>query len=237
MSLFVASHVRSLHQASKGNLSLLGGSSRASRPKKPDRPLGTSLTALFESLTVSSHQSNTRKSNPTPAECATHLELLEVFLQLRLKILQSTDLDTAFGLKENRKTVYRKQVSYQYGRRKYTNKPVQLRDTTWQTRRREKWPYYLSIAVERFRVWAAKTEETLASSQAPDALALPIECLPPVDILMVWHAFLLNPQDFATHCQNEKLLHLRQVPFPWSDIVSKPLFFRVERVNHTVTAT
>lgn len=40
------------------------------------------------------------------------------------------------------------------------------------------------------------------------------------DVLMVWHAFLLNPSDYINYCQTESLTQLPRVSFPWTRIVS-----------------
>ncbi|KAG5778859.1 hypothetical protein H9Q73_007482 [Fusarium xylarioides] len=39
--------------------------------------------------------------------------------------------------------------------------------------------------------------------------------LPPVDILMIWHAFLLNPSDYLDYCRNQNWDYLPRVNFPW----------------------
>lgn len=39
---------------------------------------------------------------------------------------------------------------------------------------------------------------------------------------MVWHAFLLNPKDYATFCEKTRLKHISKIPFPWSEIVNPP---------------
>ncbi|KAG6917558.1 hypothetical protein DXG01_002027 [Tephrocybe rancida] len=49
-----------------------------------------------------------------------------------------------------------------------------------------RWVWYVSLAVERFTVWC----ESLRSADSSRPAA---EFLPPLDVLMVWHAYLLNP--------------------------------------------
>lgn len=220
MSHLLGPDVRALHDASRKALKLLESSTDAQiKVKRPANPLGSSLSTLLESLSVSSSSPD---SQPSPAECATHLELLEVFLQLRLDVLNSKALDHTFGIKEVTRTVFRKVDVSGLRSIRFEYKPVKLRDKTFQARRREKWSYYLSIAVERFIVWVEKADAELAElaeSTSLDRDGLPLRCLPPVDVLMVWHAFLLNPRDFATYCVKEELGHIRKVPFPWAHIV------------------
>lgn len=46
-----------------------------------------------------------------------------------------------------------------------------------------------------------------------------------LDVLTVWHAFLLNPGNFRRHCEVNVLPYLKHVSFPWTRIVSVFLFF------------
>lgn len=39
------------------------------------------------------------------------------------------------------------------------------------------------------------------------------------DILMVWHAFLLNPSDYKEFCTSRQLDRIQRVSFPWVVIV------------------
>ncbi|KAL2127130.1 hypothetical protein VTI74DRAFT_11271 [Chaetomium olivicolor] len=107
-------------------------------------------------------------------ECATHLQLLEVFSRLRSQTIQSSELDKAFGVKQEHKVVYRKQ--YLKGKKE----PVKLRDSKWREKRRQKWVYFLSIAVARFEAWAMKTGDVAMRNGDNWELAF----LPPLDILM-----------------------------------------------------
>lgn len=36
---------------------------------------------------------------------------------------------------------------------------------------------------------------------------------------MVWHAFLLNPDDFDFYCVKHRLERMRKAPLPWQRIV------------------
>ncbi|KAF7622718.1 hypothetical protein F9C07_11556 [Aspergillus flavus] len=168
---------------------------------------------LFQS---SSHSTST--DIPTISECAIHLELLEVFHALRDRVQQSTDLDNTFGIKPNIRTVYRKRYSSQL--RKYESYTVTVKDTQFETRRKDKWHYFLELAVGRFTRWI-RTVNMVSLSGAnsqnenePSRLGL----LPPVDVLMVWHAFLLNPDDFDFYCVKHRLERMRKAPLPWQQI-------------------
>ncbi|GMF78306.1 unnamed protein product [Aspergillus oryzae] len=106
----------------------------------------------------SSHSTST--DIPTISECAIHLELLEVFHALRDRVQQSTDLDNTFGIKPNIRTVYRKRYSSQL--RKYESYTVTVKDTQFETRRKDKWHYFLELAVGRFTRWI-RTHEAINS--------------------------------------------------------------------------
>ncbi|GBE89584.1 hypothetical protein SCP_1602470 [Sparassis crispa] len=56
-----------------------------------------------------------------------------------------------------------------------------------------RWAWFVGLAVERFQRWAAVVRhESLFTWVATD--------LPPIDVLMVWHAYLLNPGWYAEDC-------------------------------------
>ncbi|GIJ86994.1 hypothetical protein Asppvi_005893 [Aspergillus pseudoviridinutans] len=169
--------------------------------------------SLFTSLVPYENQRD-RNALPTVGQCAVHLELLEVFFALRSKIINSTQLDNTFGIKINNGIVHRKE--YDRRKRKYIYKPYKLRDNTWQARRREKWSYFLSIAVQRFKMWIRKANDTVDGSGLSENTRLPF--LPPLDVLMVWHACLLNPVDFDYYCRKNGLKGIRQLSFPWAEI-------------------
>ncbi|KAK0640824.1 hypothetical protein B0T16DRAFT_460967 [Cercophora newfieldiana] len=137
---------------------------------------------------------------PTISECAIHLELLEAFFVLREKVLRSDDIDKAMGISRNRET-----------KAGYNGDTKTLKDTTFEKRRLEKWPKFVEFAVVRFLGWHA----WLAKIPRPKDIASFQYRLPPLDVLMVWHAFLLNPLLFNKHCRKDLIYEL---PFPWERI-------------------
>ncbi|KAI0096242.1 hypothetical protein GGR51DRAFT_543907 [Nemania sp. FL0031] len=150
---------------------------------------------------------------PTLAECATHLELLQAFRHIRTQIQSSTRLDDVFGIKPETRTVYRKRRVYQGYRSSWVREEVKLGDNTFEKRREVKWPLYLKLAAARFLSWAAVVEEVFSQPSTPTHSLR----VPPIDILMVWHAFLLNPKWFRSFKQT-KFKYLSTVPFPWNQI-------------------
>jgi len=231
MSHLTASHLSDLHKGSKDEAVKLGpthyqygkkdqnalnkyprAASASKEPQIPDPKIFNGLAASADDL----------ERLPAVAECAVHLELLEAFFALRSKILKSAELDTTFGVKPENKVVYRK--TWDLIQRKYVPKEHKLQDKTFQTRRREKWPYYLTLAVGRFRMWMRRTDMAMAANGAgsgssksvAETNSSELPHLPPLgkslwpeqyrewnltltaaaDVLMVWHAFLLNPLDY-----------------------------------------
>ncbi|CAP60953.1 uncharacterized protein PODANS_2_13530 [Podospora anserina S mat+] len=133
---------------------------------------------------------------PTVAECAIHLELLETLFHLRQQILQSGDIDKTMGTTPNRQT-----------KTGYNGDTKTFKDDTLESRRQTKWPRFIEFAVVRFLDWRARLAK---EGDKGDAFTLP-----PLDVIMVWHTFLLNPLLFNKHCRTEKLY---EFPLPWQAI-------------------
>ena len=129
-------------------------------PKIPD-------PSVFEFPSAVSVNNLTRL--PVLAECAVHLELLEAFYHLRLRILSSTTLDKVLGIKPKPQKRHR--------RKRFGYEQVKIRDPTFEKRRGDKWPFYLALAAARFQIWAGAIEREFGE--------IPIECgkglqLPPI---------------------------------------------------------
>lgn len=84
------------------------------------------------------------------------------------------------------------------------------------------WRVYTIRAQERFAQWwkhlAAKYGEDSHENLALlNEAAQPIQdlVLPPIDILMIWHAYMLNPRNYLTDCIRASLSRLWCTPFPW----------------------
>ncbi|KAG5636119.1 hypothetical protein H0H81_009051 [Sphagnurus paluster] len=56
-----------------------------------------------------------------------------------------------------------------------------------------RWAWFVGLAVERFSLWCG-------SLTSGDSRKTAVEFLPPVDVLMVWHAYMLNPWWYAEDC-------------------------------------
>lgn len=108
---------------------------------------------LFKTLGIGSN--DTQRGNadlPTIGECAVHLELLEVFRNLRIQIIQSKELVRVFRLDSSRLWISKHRR---------------------ETKRTEKWHRFVSLAVERFQVWIRAAEKQLERDGNNKTLILP----------------------------------------------------------------
>jgi hypothetical protein len=139
---------------------------------------------------------------PHRSECAAHLELLETLFVLRQRILRSPALDSVMGTEPVRET--------KTGSDGVTK--TFKDDKLWE-RRQAKWPIFVEFAVVRFLEWRKKIWKAFSPSvtnEEPQDLPLP-----PLDIIMVWHALMLNPRLFMNHFQGTPL---HKTPMPWEKV-------------------
>ncbi|KAI5856841.1 hypothetical protein BZA05DRAFT_386372 [Tricharina praecox] len=99
------------------------------------------------------------------------------------------------------------------------------------------WKAVVEIAVGRFEAWwkvvgreteAAKWGERQGEGESAKCVPtdgpgrkvteLPAEMLPPVDVLIVWHSFLLNPRCYYDDCFALGMPGMLAVAFPWEAI-------------------
>ncbi|KAG7293715.1 hypothetical protein NEMBOFW57_003772 [Staphylotrichum longicolle] len=108
---------------------------------------------------------------PHRSECAAHLELLETFFALRQRILCSEALDSVMGTMPVRET-----------KTGYSGDTKTFKDPGLWQRRQAKWPIFVEFAVVRFLEWCKPFTHPV-TGEPPNDLALP-----PLDVIMVWHA-------------------------------------------------
>ncbi|KAG9504918.1 hypothetical protein J7337_004899 [Fusarium musae] len=199
----------SLHEQGKD---MVSGSSRPKNPNglpyelavKPEDVPIIPDPGIFKFTTPISvdHEPSRRRMTldlalPTLSECAAHLEFLETLFILRQKILVSTELDEAMQIKPIRET-----------KTGYQGDEKTLKDDKLWERRQAKWPRFVELATVRFLAWRDHFNKSSAREITRDNL-------PPLDVLMVWHSFLLNPRLFFNTCSREPLF---SVKFPWKHI-------------------
>ncbi|KIL93013.1 hypothetical protein FAVG1_04194 [Fusarium avenaceum] len=193
------------------------GSDMVSSPSRPNDPNGKpyEIASKVEDFPVIpnpnifnfANASNTkppRKSSsrdlalPTLAECAAHLEFLETLFILRQKVLVSKELDDVFLIQPTRET-----------KTGFQGDTKTLKDEKLWEKRQAKWPKFVGFAVVRFLAWREHFNSSMVEITRDN--------LPPLDILMVWHSFLLNPRLFFVNCSEEPLFSIK---FPWEHIHS-----------------
>ncbi|KAJ1328911.1 hypothetical protein MN608_05641 [Microdochium nivale] len=102
------------------------------------------------------------------AECATHLILLQAFLQLRVGVLCSTALDAALGIEPH------EYIAFVNPKNPIGEVP-RVRDPTFplRTLREEKWTVFLTLVVSHFMAWAhALDAEARAGKPSEDRAEL-----------------------------------------------------------------
>ena len=229
MASFIPGSIEELHAASRDYSRTYNISSR--NKDEPDIP----NPAIFAGL-------GTDASQMSMAHCAVHLELLEAFKFLRECVIKSNQLDVVFNTMPLKR--YTTSLQYNKGRylrRKKLLKPVKDHDSTFQERRKAKWLGFLDYAFLRFTSWATAMGHTrynaitgngndLANSFIPplgiSSSSLASACTEfPVDVLTVWHAFLLKPGLCMDWCKSQKIEWILRLNFPWKHVVSLQILF------------
>jgi len=160
---------------------------------------------------------------PSPEDCVAHLKLLECFYRLRQNIASTNGL---FGISCDVVEELEQNAS-----RTDTHKDKRNEIITLLAEKR--WQVYVSRAVERFSTWryslelntdcytiaqAIKTKGQILADRVDTETAKPFsfdaENLPPIDVLMVWHAYTLNPRAYLEDCLREGRMRLWHTPFP-----------------------
>ena len=177
MSHLIGYNLGALHQASQELNRKIDSSYYMSAPTVDQNPI-IPKTSTFDDLDDLHHN-----DLPTPAQCAVHLELLEVFHALRIRVLDSKSLDKAFGLGTATKKVYRRR--YVKALKKWVNEEITLRDLEWERNQDKKWTFYLGEAVQRFRVWAEEYDASLADDGRGEILMIDHSSLPPVGVYTI----------------------------------------------------
>ncbi|KIW99883.1 uncharacterized protein Z518_10811 [Rhinocladiella mackenziei CBS 650.93] len=180
-----------------------GTGQSATQPVIPNPEVFRGLTSLLTGDFQNGSPASSSASLPTVAECAVHLELLLCISTLHYTVDQSRSLDRAFTIFPRPRTV------------QWRHRTKRLKDSTFDTRRKRKWPTYLNMAVKRFLVWISAIDAKLAALDQTRRMGF---FPPPLDILMVWHAVLLNPSYYVKFCQAHDLMTVVQVGFPWKEI-------------------
>ncbi|KZF24514.1 hypothetical protein L228DRAFT_245470 [Xylona heveae TC161] len=167
-------------------------------------------------------------AKPTVDECIAHLKLLEAFYKLRETVSHT---DGLFGIYDN--------LAPQAGDEK-------LRGPALAKIAEKRWSIYVARAADRFeRWWDACVPASISGRTFPDPLAARLreeqlspvsqfekfptlgarlkyspDNLPPLDVLMVWHAYMLNPRNFFEDCVRFGKMDFWETGMPWEAVDS-----------------
>ncbi|KAG8533581.1 uncharacterized protein KY384_001321 [Bacidia gigantensis] len=166
------------------------------------------ITAAFSNLNLAS------SDFPTSDQCLAHLKFLETLYQLREDI---ETRDGLFGVKDSFNLEH---------------EGTEAHARVVSTIRQKRWAVYVSKAAQRFEKWWTHAVQpgaerlngynmtTQLSRFVYEGKALKFEAhdLPPLDVLMVWHAYLLNPRDCLEDCLRYGKLDFWRAGFPWEAV-------------------
>ncbi|KAI9653668.1 MAG: hypothetical protein M1831_005696 [Alyxoria varia] len=172
---------------------------------------------------------NQNELNPAQAIC--HLKLLHAFHTLRTRI---SSTDGLFGLRDP-----------------YSGRDLSGEDEKDKTRafiratlREKRWSVYVSRAAERFKIfWESLTRQSsdsplmlghmdrnhakgLGRGTFENSVNAPKDgrqwsTIIPLDILMVWHAYMLNPRAYLEDCLRDGMMDIWHQGFPFAAIDRK----------------
>lgn len=170
---------------------------------KPSKPSGNGNPVLKKMPWA-------RSGTPSEGDVAAYLKLAHVFRKLELSIRQYADEGKMHGIIEIAEDPETKaEFPLEYG----------------QTYGDYSWYVYLLRASERFTEWWRYLANNYAETFIPDDQVervwteklRPIEnfLLPPLDVLLVWYAFMQHPKHYLTDCIRAKNRRLWRMDFPW----------------------
>ncbi|ORY57814.1 uncharacterized protein BCR38DRAFT_354067 [Pseudomassariella vexata] len=169
------------------------------------------LNSAFASLSVP-----TLATKPTADTCLAHLKLLSAFQSLKEDVGYTDglwDIYDSHSVTENRDSV----------------EPGVDLAAILAKLREKRWAVYIARAVDRYEAWwnSFVADPLIASDMegdSPKYLGFPdinaatnwtALMLPPLDVLMVWHAHMLNPRVYLEDCMRYGLKGLWNGGMPW----------------------
>ncbi|KAI9717597.1 MAG: hypothetical protein M1828_007158 [Chrysothrix sp. TS-e1954] len=164
---------------------------------------------------------NNTSDIPTPDKTIVHLKLLHAVQSLRNQISSKEglyglkdDCILSRGLNEEMRAAFNAKVS------------------------EKRWAVFVTQALDRFTVWwdmlkrqynarplelgdihHERGKMPISIKRRPDvALSWENGVLPPLDILMVWHAFMLNPRCYLEDCLRQGMIFMWHFGMPWKEV-------------------
>lgn len=179
-------------------------------------------TAGFANLSISDAPSS---GIPSVDETIAHLKTLECFSQLRQSIAST---DGLFGIDNAAIVEIARASSLVSG---------EGADELLPRLAEKRWAVYISRAVDRFYAWISaavpdSTMPTMAEMErdgSNDRITNPSYVktamppigrsnMPPLDVLMVWHSYMLNPRAYLEDCVRLGRMALWNTKMPWNAI-------------------
>lgn len=189
-------------------------------PAYGDQELAEELPiGAIRKLDLNSTSGSLSQAVPSNDECIAHLKFLTALAQLREEISETPDL---FGLGDSLVP-------------NFSVASNNAADASGLVKIREKrWAVYVARAVDRFQHWwetlipgrggspTLRIDDCLDQRRmqivfgSANALRWRADLLPPLDVLMVLHSFMLNPRDFLEDCLRYNMMPLWRAGFPWN---------------------
>ena len=89
----------------------------------------------------------------------------------------------------------------------------------------ERWDLLIRLAITRFTAWWMNIDQVFHHATAytnfagyKSVVQLTKDYLPPLDVLMVWYAFMLDDEHYASACRDREMPKLLELCFPWPAI-------------------
>ncbi|KAI1082080.1 hypothetical protein F5B20DRAFT_534317 [Whalleya microplaca] len=176
------------------------------------------LNSAFSSLNLSPVTADL-----SPDTCLAHLKLLSAFESLKEDIGYN---DGLWGIFDSRA------LSKQDREARAVENRLKLEDETGKrlvSLREKRWALYIARAVDRYETWwnalstnwlteqdmETDSEKYSSFANKSQALRWSNVMLPPIDVLLVWHAHMLNPRVYLEDCMRFSLNGLWTAGMPW----------------------
>ena len=184
---------------------------------RPVEPADEPLANAVRKLTFKDRSEDPATAVPSNNECIAHLKILTAFGHLREEISETPDL---FDLRDGL-IVHASSDKADQGNAGL----IKIRE--------KRWAVYVARAVDRFTNWwetvlpgrgqnasllmndLLDSGRLAAITDTDNKMRWSTENLPPLDVLMVLHSFMLNPRNFLEDCLRYGMMPLWNAGFPW----------------------
>jgi Glycine-rich domain-containing protein-like len=178
------------------------------------------LTASLRKLDLCPRNTPIATSLPSNDECIAHLKFLGALAILREDVSES---DGLFGIRDIEADVFGNEKGKALARI-----------------REKRWGVYVARAVDRFETWFNRLPKSTVGSGPGGSLRMSdivqdshvetlvnpghkklawrADSMPPLDVLMVLHSFMLNPRSFLEDCIRQNKMGLWHAGFPWAEV-------------------